>query len=120
MFEKVVSVPDLKRFPDFVRALPEVDLPFPGARGWLIGGTGQEVVFVEFSETIEVPEHQHEEQWELALAGTVDLHCDGTTTRHESGDNFVIPAGKPHGGTVHAGYKALIVFNAPDRYKLKT
>ena len=25
----------------------------------------------------------------------------------------------PHGATVHAGYKALIVFNAPDRYKPK-
>lgn len=112
-------MPDLERFPDFIRALPEVDLPFPGARGWLIGGTSQQVVFVEFSETLEVPDHQHEEQWELVLAGTVDLHCDGTTTRYQSGDSFEIPAGEPHGATVQAGYKALIVFNAPDRYAVK-
>ena len=110
---------DLKGFPDFVKALPEIDLPFAGARGWLIGGAEQQVVFVEFEDTIEVPEHQHEEQWELALAGAVDLHRDGTTTRYTAGQSFVIPAGQPHGGTVHAGYKALIVFNAPDRYKRK-
>ncbi len=75
-------MPDMKQFPDFVRALPEVDFPFSGVRGWLIGGAGQQVVFAEFSETVEVPEHQHEEQWELVLAGAVDLHCDGTTTRY--------------------------------------
>lgn len=108
------------RFPDFVRALPEVDLPFAGARGWLIGGRRQQVVFIEFSETVEVPDHHHEEQWELVLTGAVDLRCDGTTTRYVSGDSFVIPAGKPHGGTVHAGYRAVIVFNAPDRYKTKS
>lgn len=110
---------DLKSFPEFVRAMPEVDLPFSGARGWLLGGRDQQVVFLEFSETVEVPEHQHEEQWELALAGKVDLHCGGTTTRYEAGDSFVIAAGMPHGGTVHAGYRALIVFNSPDRYKIK-
>ena len=113
-------MPDLKGFPEFVRSLPELDLPFPGARGWLIGGEKQQVVFVEFSETVEVPEHQHEEQWERALAGAVDLQVDGNARRYESGESFVIPAGKPHGGTVHSGYKALIVFNAPDRYKVKT
>ena len=110
---------NLKGFPDFVRALPEVDLPFPGARGWLIGGESQQVVFVEFSETVEVPEHQHDEQWELALAGAVVLNRGGSSTRYEAGESFFLPAGVPHSGTVHAGYKAIIVFNSPDRYKPK-
>ena len=74
---------------------------------------------MEFSETIEVPEHQHDDQWELALAGAVELDCGGTSRRYESGENFFIPAGTPHSAKVHAGYKALIVFDSPDRYKPK-
>lgn len=110
---------DLERFPDFVQTLPEVDVPFEGARGWLLEGSAQQVVFMQFSETIEVPEHQHDDQWELALAGAVELDCGGTSRRYEGGESFFIPAGTPHSATVHAGYKALIVFNSPDRYKPK-
>jgi len=112
-------MPDLERFPDFIRTLPEVDVPFEGARGWLLEGSTQQVVFMQFSETIAVPEHQHDDQWELALAGAVELDCGGTSTRYESGERFFIPAGTPHSATVHAGYRALIVFNSPDRYKPK-
>lgn len=105
--------------PAFVRSLPEADLPIPGARGWLLQGATQQVVFVEFAETVEVPEHAHQEQWEFALAGRVDLRIGGGTRTYAAGDNFFIPAGEPHGATVHAGYKAMIAFNATDRYRPK-
>ena len=58
--------------PAFLQANPEIELPIPGARGWLLQGAAQQMVVVEFSETLEVP--------------------------------------------VHAGYKALIVFDEPHRY----
>lgn len=106
----------IDRFPEFVRSLPELDLPFPGARGWLVQGGSQQVVFIEFEETIEVPEHSHAEQLEFALAGEAELRMQGETKVYGQGENFFIPAGVPHGATVHAGYKAMIVFNAPDRY----
>ena len=105
-----------ERIPDFIRDCPEIDLPIPGARGWMIGGPGQQVVFVEFTETVEVPEHQHAEQWEFALQGKVELHREGATEVYTGGGNFFVPAGQPHSATVHAGYEAMIVFNAPDRY----
>ena len=106
-------------FPDFVRTLPEIDLPLPGARGWLLQGEDQQAVFVEFAETVEVPEHQHSAQWEFALAGQVDLKIHGEIHTHTAGENFYIPPGVPHGATVHAGYKAMIVFDEPDRYRTK-
>jgi quercetin dioxygenase-like cupin family protein len=109
----------IDKFPDFITALPELDLPFPGARGWLLQGERQQVVFLEFDEDAEVPEHTHDEQWEFALTDKVVLHRDGAATEHQAGDNFFIPAGVPHAGDVKAGYKAMIVFNAPDRYKPK-
>ena len=107
-------------FPDFIEALPEVDLPFPGARGWLIQSENQQIVFAAFDEKTEVPEHSHAEQWEFVLAGKVDLSIGGTMKTYDAGDNFYIPSGVPHAGMVHAGYKAMIVFNAPNRYKVKT
>lgn len=106
-------------FPDFIKALPEVDLPFPGARGWMIQGDEQQVVFLEFEKDLDLPEHSHAEQWEFAVAGSVVLHREGAAKRHEAGDNFFIPAGVPHSGDITAGYKAMLVFNSRDRYKPK-
>jgi quercetin dioxygenase-like cupin family protein len=106
-------------FPAFVKSLPEVDLPFPGSRGWLLQGDGQQVVFVEFDEDLAVPEHSHAEQWEFCLKGSVVLRRGMGDELLQAGDNFFIPAGLPHSATVHAGYMAMMVFNSPDRYKAK-
>ena len=106
-------------FPEFVLALPEIEVPFPGARGWLIQGPAHQVVFIHFSETAEVPEHSHAEQWELPIVGKVDLRTPAGTTTYQSGESFFIPAGQPHAATVHAGYCAVIAFNAKDRYQPK-
>jgi quercetin dioxygenase-like cupin family protein len=109
----------IEEFPAFVRALPEIDLPFPGGRGWLLQGQGHQVAFMEFDEGLEVPEHSHEEQWEFPVAGKVVLHMKGDSREFLPGEDFFIPAGVPHGATVHAGYKAIIFFNSKDRYKTK-
>ena len=105
-----------ERIPEFVKSLPEIALPIAGARGWMIQGVGQQVVFIEFAQTVEVPEHTHDHQWEFALAGKVELHRTGATEVYEQGHNFHVPAGQAHAATVHAGYQAMIVFNTPDRY----
>jgi len=102
--------------PDFLLNLPTIDIPIPGATGTLLQGVGQQVVFVEFDETVDVPEHSHQEQWEFVVTGKIELRIGGETIVHTTGDNFFVPADVSHGATVHAGYKALIVFNAPDRY----
>jgi uncharacterized RmlC-like cupin family protein len=44
----------------------------------------------------------------------------GETVEYGPGDNFYIPAGLPHAAKVHAGYKALILFNEPGRYRAKS
>jgi quercetin dioxygenase-like cupin family protein len=106
-------------FPSFVKELPEVNLPFPGARGWLLQSEGQQVVFTEFDEDLEVPEHAHAEQWEFCIEGTVVLRRGMGDELFQAGENFFIPAGLPHSAMVSAGYKAMIIFNAPDRYKVK-
>ena len=49
----------------------------------------------------------------------VELRREGGVETIAAGDNFFVPAGQPHAATVHAGYRCLIVFNAPDRYVAK-
>lgn len=109
----------LMDFPTFVTDNPEIDFPFEGVRGWLIASDRQQTVFVEFTEDVEVPEHTHADQWELVIAGKAELHRAGVTEVFSPGDNFFVPAGQPHSATVHKGYRALIVFDAPDRYRAK-
>jgi quercetin dioxygenase-like cupin family protein len=106
-------------FPDFVESFAEIEVPLAGVRGWMIQGGEQQVVFLQFDETVEVPEHSHAEQWEFPLAGRAQLRMQGETTEFCAGENFYIPAGVPHAATVHAGYRAMIVFNEPSRYRAK-
>lgn len=106
-------------FPAFVKSFPEVDLPFPGASGWMLQGAGQQVVFAKFDEDLEVAEHVHAEQWEFCLEGTVVLRRGMGDELFQAGENFFIPAGLPHSAAVHAGYRAMMIFNAPDRYKVR-
>jgi quercetin dioxygenase-like cupin family protein len=109
----------LTEFPDFIKNNPEVAFPFPGVRGWMIKSDSQQTVFVEFTEAVEVPEHSHADQWEMVIAGRAELHRNGGTEVFAPGDNFFVPSGQLHAATVQAGYKALIVFDAPDRYRAK-
>lgn len=108
-----------QEIPDFIKECPQIELPFAGARGWLVQGEGRQVVWIEFTETVDVPEHTHQEQWEFVLAGRVELKCEGCLEVVEAGDNFFIAAGEPHSARVYAGYTAMIVFNDPDRYQVK-
>ncbi len=103
-------------FPPFIRGMPEIELPISGAHGWMLQGTEQQAVFVEFAETVDVPDHQHGAQWEMPLAGRVTLRREGGTREHGPGEAFYLPPGELHGATVHAGYRAIIIFDAPDRY----
>jgi quercetin dioxygenase-like cupin family protein len=43
----------------------------------------------------------------------------GESREYGPGDNFFLPAGVPHGGSIQAGYRALIVLNEADKYKRK-
>ncbi len=107
-------------FPEFVRSLPQIDLALPGVTGWLVQGKDKQVVFVEFLETVDVPSHSHEDQWELPVSGKVELRREGCPPEVlTAGQPFFVPAGQVHGATVHAGYRAVITFDAPDRYQVK-
>ena len=72
-------MPRYEKIPEFLKALPEADVPIPGVTGHLLQGETQQAVCVEFAETVEVPEHAHDEQWEFVVCGKVELRIGGET-----------------------------------------
>ena len=74
---------------------------------------------MEFVQNAEVPEHAHEAQWAVVLAGEIELTIGGETKTYRQGESYYIPAGVKHGAKIRAGYADATFFNQPDRYKAK-
>jgi quercetin dioxygenase-like cupin family protein len=109
----------MTEFPQFIRELPAVEVPFPGVSGHLLQGRTQQVAFLRFEDDVEVPEHSHNAQWELVIAGEVRLRMGAETKTYRAGDSFYIPAGEAHGASVRAGYRSIVFFDQADRYRAR-
>ena len=106
-------------FPEPITSLPEADIPFNSVRAYLSQAETHQIIFMEFAEDAQVPEHSHESQWEIVLEGRVELSIDGAKRVYSKGDRFFIPEGVRHSARVFAGYAAIAFFNQADRYKVK-
>ncbi len=58
-------------FPEPIRALPRADIPFPGLSAYLSQGPHYQILFMHFTEDIDLAEHAHEAQWGLVLEGPI-------------------------------------------------
>jgi quercetin dioxygenase-like cupin family protein len=106
-------------FPDPILNLPLADIPIQGLKAYLSQGDSHQILFMEFAEEVEIPEHSHESQWGVVLAGRIELTIDGKHQVFEKGDRYFIPAGVAHAAKIHTGYADITFFNQPDRYKKK-
>ena len=106
-------------FPDFIRGIPEADLPFEGLRGWLLQSEGGQVLFVEADVDAAVTEHSHGDQWGIVVDGEMELIIGAETAIYRRGDSYYIPAEVKHGARLFAGFKALDYFKDPDRYQVR-
>ncbi len=106
-------------FPDPITSLPEADIPLAGISAFLSQGEKHQVLFMEFKEDTDLPEHSHAAQVGFVLAGKIELVIDGQKHRFEKGDRYYIPAGVTHSGKIYAGYADIPFFEEPDRYKPK-
>ncbi len=106
-------------FPDFVRALPEADLPFEGLRGWLLQSESGQVLFNEADIELTVPEHSHGCQWGVVIAGKIDMTINGQTQTYTCGDTYFIPDGMRHQARIYPGYRAVDYFADRNRYRIK-
>ncbi len=105
-------------FPEPILRLPEVDLPFPGAKAYLSQSYDHQIIFMEFDQDVVVPEHAHAAQYAVVLAGRIDMVIGGQAFSFSRGDTYFIPAGAPHSARIHAGYVDMTYFDEPNRYRL--
>jgi quercetin dioxygenase-like cupin family protein len=106
-------------FPEFVRDLPEVNIPIPGLKAYLLQGPDHQMLFMEFHEDVEVPPHAHEAQWGVVLQGQIELEIDGVARTYRKGGRMVVPRKARHSAKVHAGYADITFFDQKDRYRPK-
>lgn len=110
---------DKSIFPDPIRKLPEADIPLAGIRAYLSQAESHQVIFMEFEQDVELPEHAHEAQVGIVLEGQIDLTIGGEERTYCKGDRYYIPTGVRHSGKIYAGYADVTFFDEPDRYQAK-
>jgi quercetin dioxygenase-like cupin family protein len=106
-------------FPKPILNLPEADIPLEGVKGFLLQGSSEQVIFMEFRKNVIIPKHSHEGQWEIVIEGKVDLEIEGVKNTYKKGDRFFIPDGKKHSAKVYEGYASVVFFDQKDRYNKK-
>ena len=106
-------------FPEVITKLPVADMPFKGAQAFLSQSEGHQILFMEFSEDVDLPEHSHAGQIGFVLEGRIDLIIDGKKHTYQKGDRYFIPEGVIHSGKIYAGYADITYFDQKDRYQVK-
>ena len=107
-------------FPKPITDLPEADIPINGIKAFLSQGLKHQILFMEFNENVDLPEHSHESQWGIVLEGKIELIIDGVKHCFEKGDRYFIQKGEKHSAKIYAGYADMSFFNQIDRYKEKS
>lgn len=105
--------------PEPIQNLPQADIPINGVNAFLSQSSDHKIIFMEFSEDADLPEHSHASKVGFVLEGKIDLIIDGVKNTYEKGDRFFIPKGVKHSGKIYAGYADITFFNEKDRYNAK-
>lgn len=108
-----------KLFPETIRNLPEADIPLDGITAYLSQSDTHQILFMQFEEDADLPEHSHAAQMGIVLEGKIELVIDGEKQSFVKGDRYYIPAGVKHSGKIYAGYADVTFFNEPNRYSKK-
>ncbi|UCG60790.1 MAG: cupin domain-containing protein [Candidatus Zixiibacteriota bacterium] len=106
-------------FPEWIRGLPEIDVPFDGVRGWLLQAGAKQVVFFDIQPVGAVPAHSHGAQWGIVVEGEMELTIGDETKIYRSGDWYYIPEGVMHSANFLTRVSVIDVFSEPDRWKAK-
>ena len=106
-------------FPDIVTNLPKADITLEGVTAYLSQGENHQIIFMEFAEDVDLPEHTHESQLGIVLEGKIEFLIDGQKVTYVKGDRYFISAGVKHSGKIFAGYADITFFNQKDRYSVK-
>ncbi len=104
-------------FPDPIKNLPKADIPLDGITAWLSQAKDHQVIFMQFENDVDLPEHSHAAQVGFVLSGKIELTIDGVKREYSKGDIYHIPKNIKHSGKVYAGYADITFFDDANRYK---
>lgn len=117
--EKMTKGRDDFLYPEMISNLPEIEVPIPGVRGWLLQGERHQVVFFEIEAGTQIPPHSHCSQWGIMVEGEISLTIAGQTRVYVKGDRYFIPAGEVHAATFPSRVNVIDVFDDSARYRPK-
>lgn len=106
-------------FPDPIKNLPKADIPLDGITAYLSQAKDHQVIFMQFENDVDLPEHSHAAQVGFVLSGKIEMTIDGVKREYSKGDIYHIPENVKHSGKVYAGYVDITFFNEANRYKKK-
>ena len=108
-------------FPDFIQALPSIDVPFPDdvVQTAVVQSKAGLLAFFTFLKDMELPSHSHGAQWGTVVEGEIEFTIGGETKVYKAGDSYFIPAGVEHGAQIKSGTRVIDVFEEADRYAIK-
>jgi mannose-6-phosphate isomerase-like protein (cupin superfamily) len=107
-------------FPEPIRNLPQADIPLAGVTAYLSQSGTHQVIFMQFEEDVDLPEHAHSAQIGFVLEGRIDLVIGGLKRTYTKGERYFIPAGTSHWAKIFRGYADVTFFDEPGRYPLKS
>ena len=64
-------------FPEPIKNLPGADIPLEGIKAYLSQADNHQIIFMEFSKDVELPEHSHAAQIGIVLEGKIELTIGG-------------------------------------------
>ena len=102
-------------YPDFMRALPQADMPGP-VKGYLLTGQTSQALFLEIPAGNRVPPHSHAAQWGLVIEGEVEFTIGELTQIFKAGDSYDIPAQVVHSAHMLTHCRLMEVFADPKRW----
>ncbi len=80
-----------KIFPSPITNLPEANIPIKGIKAYLSQSDSHQLIFMEFENDTDLPEHSHAEQVGFVLEGKIELVINGTKYTYTKGDRYFIP-----------------------------
>ncbi len=78
-------------FTDPITALPKADIPLVGLTAYLSQAGSHQILFMEFEEDVDLPDHSHAAQVGIVLEGKIELIIDGKKNCFTKGDRLNRP-----------------------------
>jgi catechol 2,3-dioxygenase-like lactoylglutathione lyase family enzyme/quercetin dioxygenase-like cupin family protein len=105
-------------FIEAIRGLPQVDV-HPSVNGYLAQGDDYQVVFMEFDDSVEMPDMAHTDHWGVVVDGSLELTVAGKHRLLRPGESFHIPRGARYRLRGRKGYRMVTIVFDKEHFRLK-